>query len=104
MKPLLDAIGKAIKALQPILWFVVVVAAITSVFLLLYLNGSSVLKMGCPAADFLHICKLLGKYEQWIGMITVVSIIMIVVGGVLWVWQLLKPVLFPEQPTATAKK
>jgi hypothetical protein len=104
MKPLLDAIGKAIKALQPVLWFVVVVAAITSVFLLLYLNSSSLLKMGCPAADFLHICTLLGSYEQWIGMIAVVSIIMIVVGGVLWVWQLLKPVLFPEQPTAAAKK
>ena len=104
MKPLLDAIGKAIKALQPILWFVVAVAAITSVFLLLYVNGSPLLKMRCPDSDFLHICTLLEPYKQWIGMIAIVSIIMIVVGGVLWVWQLLKPVLFPEQPTATDKK
>jgi uncharacterized membrane protein len=94
MKPLLDALGKAIKALQPVLWFVVVVAAIVSVFLLLYANGISLFGMGCPPAkDSLGICKFITDYQHWIGLIAVISIVMLVMGGALWVLKQLKSAL-----------
>ena len=96
MKPLLDALGKAIKALQPVLWFVVVVAAIVSIFLLLYANGYvKVLTTGCSTPpstlpDPLKICTLI---TPTVGLIAVISIVMLVIGGVLWVLKQLKSAL-----------
>ena len=65
MKPLLDALGKAIKALQPVLWFVVVVAALLALLLLWYGNGSltvaGVTAGGCDsgASDLLGLCTFI---------------------------------------------
>lgn len=94
MKPLLDALGKAIKALQPVLWFVVVVAAIASVFVLLYANGYiRVLTTGCSSSDPVDPLKICTLITPTVGLIAVISIVMLVVGGVLWVLKQLRSAL-----------
>lgn len=99
MKQIMEALGKAVQALlsAKTLWFLIIVTAGVSVFLLVYVNNGlprwPLCGMGCnlPRRDVLGLCVWRQSYQQWVGLTAVITSWFLLIGLLFRLWAALQP-------------
>jgi hypothetical protein len=110
MKQIMEALGKAVQALlsAKTLWFLLIVTAGVSVFLLAYFNDGLMqwrfLAMGCDKPgevtphDVLGLCQWT-DHKNWVGLTAIITIFSLIASLLFRLWTALqtrKPAVAPE--------